>query len=154
MLSKTGDKVAIPANVHMRLMSAIFQAGKRAAYWVCLCANLEPDFDHVNGLDDASGSHATEASIQERLCGIPDSAGGLFLGAHLVQSTGCHRLNPQKTAGMALWPMVWIKKACRACFQPAQQQTVLSPQGSSDPDYHQLQIEPGKFQSIVREKCF
>lgn len=140
------DKVAMPAHLRMRPMSAMFQGGKRAAYWVCLCTNLKPDFDHVNGLDDAGGSHATEPSVQERLCGIPNSACGLFLGAHLVQSNGCHRLSPQKKAEMALWPMVWVDEALGACFQPAQQHLVLLPQGLSDLDHHQLQIEPGRFQ--------
>ena len=40
-------------------------------YWASLCSNLYPDLDHVNWLDDASGSHTTEATIEERLCCLP-----------------------------------------------------------------------------------
>jgi len=40
-------------------------------YWTSLCSNLYPDLDHVNWLDDASGSHTTEATIEERLCCLP-----------------------------------------------------------------------------------
>jgi hypothetical protein len=40
-------------------------------YRASLGSNLYPNLDHVNWLDDAGGSHATETTIEERLCCLP-----------------------------------------------------------------------------------
>lgn len=36
------------------------------------CAQLDANFDHINGLDDAGGQHSTEPAIKEWLDAFPD----------------------------------------------------------------------------------
>lgn len=47
-------------------------------HWASLCSDLDADFDHVNGLYEASGSHSREASVEERLDCQPCCRGLVF----------------------------------------------------------------------------
>ena len=72
-------------------------------WWRCLvqrgnthratfCSNLDPDLDHVNGLNDTGGSHTTETTIQERLGCFPRRAQVFPLKIshlHVGQSVSC-----------------------------------------------------------------
>lgn len=64
---------------------------KADTYWAPFCSNLNPDFDHVNGLDDTGGSHTTETTIQERLGCFPGRAQVFPLKVcHLQVGNGTH----------------------------------------------------------------
>ena len=59
-------------------------------YRAALCSNLNSDLDHVNGLNDAGGSHTTETTIQERLCCFPGRTEVFPLEVrHLQTQTTC-----------------------------------------------------------------